>query len=63
MTNPEIVSLLRDLAQEIEAGGRVEATTSAWSVGVNPNQPIKLEVQYNAVKGELEIQIKLKGTP
>ncbi len=63
MTNPEIVSLLRDLAQEIEAGGRVEATTSAQSFGVNPVQPIKLEVQYNSLKGELEIQVKLKGTP
>ncbi len=63
MTNSEVVSLLKDLTQEIEAGGRVEATTATWSFGVNPVQPIKLEVQYNAVKGELEIQVKLKGTP
>jgi amphi-Trp domain-containing protein len=46
LTNKEAAALLRDLAQEIEAGGKVEAITSYWSVGVNPMQPIKLEVQY-----------------
>jgi amphi-Trp domain-containing protein len=63
MTNSEAANLLRNLAQEMEAGGRVEAITSSWSVGVNPMQPIKLEVQYKPSKREMEVQVKLKETP
>lgn len=63
MTNSEVAVLLRELAQEIEAGGRVEASSNAWSLGVNPMQPIKLEVQYKPGKREMEIQVKLKEMP
>ena len=63
LTNSEAATLLRELAQEIEAGGRVEASASSWSLGVNPMQPIKMELQYKFRKKELEIQLKLKGTP
>jgi amphi-Trp domain-containing protein len=63
LTNSEASTLLRELAQEIEAGGRVEASASTWSLGVNPMQPIKVELQYKFRKKELEIQIKLKETP
>jgi amphi-Trp domain-containing protein len=61
LTNSEAATLLRELAQEIEAGGRASAST--WSLGVNPMQPIKVELQYKFRKKELEIQIKLKETP
>ncbi len=47
LTKKEAAALLRDLAQEIEGGGRVEAASGSWSIGVNPLSPIKLEVQYN----------------
>lgn len=63
MTNSEVAALFRELALEIEAGGRVEASTNAWSLGVTPMQPIKLEVEYKPGKRELEIQVKLKETP
>ncbi|HUS75615.1 MAG TPA: amphi-Trp domain-containing protein [Methanothrix sp.] len=63
LTNSEAATLLRELAQEIEAGGRVEASASTWSLGVDPMQPIKIEVQYKFIKKELEIQVKLKETP
>jgi amphi-Trp domain-containing protein len=63
LTNSEAAVLLRELAQEIEAGGRVEASASTWSLGVDPMQPIKVELQYKFRKRELEIQIKLKETP
>lgn len=63
MTNSEVAALFRELAQEIEAGGRVEATTSGWSLGVNPIPPIKLEIEYDPRKRKLEIQIKLKEIP
>ena len=63
LTSSEAATLLRELAQEIENGGRVEAVTSGWSLGVNSMQPIKLEVQYKPGKKELEIQVKLKETP
>jgi amphi-Trp domain-containing protein len=63
MTNSEVSALFRELAQEIEAGGLVEASTNAWSLGVNPIPPIKLEIEYNPRKRELEIQVKLKGLP
>jgi amphi-Trp domain-containing protein len=63
LTNSEAADLLRELAKEIEAGGRVEASASTWSLGVNPMPPIKVELQYKFRKRELEIQIKLKETP
>jgi amphi-Trp domain-containing protein len=63
MTNSEAANLLKELAKEIEAGGRIEMVTDSWSIGVNPMQPIKLEVQYKPEKMELEIQIKLKEMP
>ena len=63
LTNSEASTLLRELAQEIEAGGRVEASASTWSLGVNPMPPIKIEVQYKFDKKELEIQVKLKENP
>ncbi len=63
LTSSEAATLLRELALEIESGGRVEAVTSGWALGVNPMQPIKLEVQYKPGKRELEIQVKLKETP
>ena len=62
MTRSEVAALFREVAQEIEAGGRIEASTNAWSIGINPMQPINLEVQYNPTKKELEIQVKLKET-
>jgi len=63
LTNSEAATLLRELAKEIEAGGRVEASASTWSLGVNPIPPIKVEVQYKFGKKELEIQVKLKENP
>lgn len=63
LTNNEAAAFLRDLAQEIETGGKVEAICDIWSIAVNPMQPIKLEVQYKKVKKELEIQVKLKEKP
>ena len=63
LTNSEAATLLRDFAQEIEAGGRIEASADVWSLGVNLMPPIKLEVQYKPGKRELEIQIKLRETP
>jgi amphi-Trp domain-containing protein len=63
LTNNEAAAFLRDLAKEIELGGKVEATCDSWSLAVNPMQPIKLEVQYKKIKKELEIQVKLKENP
>ncbi len=60
LTSTETAALLRALAQEIEAGGKIEANGDAWSISVNPIHPIKLEVQYKHMKKELEIQVKLK---
>jgi amphi-Trp domain-containing protein len=63
LNNNEVAAFLRELAQEIETGGKVEATYGNWSLAVNPTPPIKLEVQYKKVKKELEIQVKLKEMP
>lgn len=60
LTTDDAASLLRDLAQEIEAKGKVEAAFGTWAIAVNPMPLIKLEVQYKKAKKELEIQIKLK---
>lgn len=63
MKGSEVSALLKELANEIEAGGIVEASTGGWSIRVNPMQPIKLEIQYKPAKKELEIQVKLKEMP
>jgi amphi-Trp domain-containing protein len=61
LTNPEAAAFLRDLAQEIEAGGEVEIAHDDVSISVDPESPIKLEVELEG--DELEIEIKLKAKP
>jgi amphi-Trp domain-containing protein len=65
MTAGEVASTLRSLANEIEGGGRVEASSEGWILGVSPAEPIKLEVQYkhDPARRELEFQLKLKENP
>ena len=58
LTNSEAADFLRDLAQQIETGGKVEVAYGSLSLSVNPAPPIKLEVEYE--KNELEIEIKIK---
>jgi amphi-Trp domain-containing protein len=60
-TNSEAATFLRDLAQEIESGGKVEASYGSWSISVDPSSSVKIEVEYE--EDELEIEIKLKRTP
>lgn len=62
-TSAETADFLRKLADEIEAKGWVEASTDEWNLGVDPMEPLKLEVQYKFRKKELEIQVKLKEFP
>jgi amphi-Trp domain-containing protein len=59
MTNSEASAFLRDLAQEIEAGGAVEVAYGDVSISVDSKPPIELEVELE--NGELEIEIKLKS--
>ncbi len=59
LTNPDAAAFLRELAQEIEAGGEIEIDHDDVSVSVNPESPIKLEVELEG--DELEIEIKLKA--
>jgi len=59
--NSEAAAFLRDLAQQIEAGGKIEVAYGSLSLSINPTYPIKLEVEYE--KNELEIEIKLKEMP
>jgi amphi-Trp domain-containing protein len=58
LTNSEAAAFLRDLAQEIEAAGKIELNYGSMSFSVNPSFPIKLEVEYE--KDELEIEVKIK---
>jgi amphi-Trp domain-containing protein len=59
LTTSEAAAFLRDLAQEIEAGGGVEVAYDDVSISVNPESPIKLEVELE--DDEIEIEIKLKA--
>ncbi|HPJ30776.1 MAG TPA: amphi-Trp domain-containing protein [Methanothrix sp.] len=59
LTNSEAAAFLKDLAQEMEAGGAVEISHHGASVSVDPESPIKLEVELE--DDEIEIEIKLKA--
>lgn len=63
VTRSEMAGFIRELASAIEAGGRVEVTRDDWTLGVNPMEPLKIEIQYKGNKRELEIQLKLKESP
>ena len=65
MTPAEMAGMLRGLADEVEARGQVEASFGDWTLGVNPAEPLKAEIQYKhdpAIR-ELEVQLKLKENP
>jgi amphi-Trp domain-containing protein len=61
LANSEAAAFLRDLAQQIETGGKVEIAYGSLSFSINPTYPIELEVEYE--KNELEIEIKIKEMP
>jgi len=61
LTRSEAAAFLRELAEEIEAGGNVGAEYGSWSISMQPAEPICLEVEYE--EDELEIEIKFKETP
>lgn len=45
-TKAEMAGMLRCLADEIEAGGRVEASTADWTLAASSREPLKIGVQY-----------------
>jgi amphi-Trp domain-containing protein len=59
LTNSEAAAFLRDLANEIETGDKVEVAYGSVSLSINPMPPITIEVEYE--EDELEIEIKLKA--
>ena len=65
MTATEMAGMLRGLADEVEARGRVEASFGDWTLGVNPAEPLKAEIQYkhDPERRELEVQLKLREFP
>ncbi|HQI54479.1 MAG TPA: amphi-Trp domain-containing protein [Methanothrix soehngenii] len=65
MTAAEMADMLRGLADEVEARGRVEASFGDWTIGVNASEPLKAEIQYkhDPSRRELEVQLKLKENP
>ncbi len=64
MTAAEMADMLRGLADEVEAeaGGSLFCD---WTIGVNPAEPLKAEIQYkhDPANRELEVQLKLKENP
>ena len=65
MTAAEMAGMLRGLADEVEARGQVEASFGDWTLGVNPAEPLKVEIQYkhDPARRELEVQLKLREFP
>jgi amphi-Trp domain-containing protein len=65
LTAEEAAIILRNLADEVAAKGKVEASAGDWNLAVNPREPLKMEVQYkhNPMRRELEFQLKLKENP
>ena len=63
LTGSEAAAFLRELAQEMEAGGKVDAKYGSWAISIDPEQPIKLEVEYEEDELEIEIKFKEKSGP
>ena len=65
MTAGEMADMMRGLASEIENRGRVEVSYADWTLGVNPSEPLKAEIQFkhDPSRRELEVQLKLKEFP
>jgi amphi-Trp domain-containing protein len=65
MTAAEMADMLRGLADEVEARGRIEVSFEEWALGVNASEPLKAEIQYkhDPSRRELEVQLKLKENP
>jgi amphi-Trp domain-containing protein len=65
MTAAEMADMLRGLADEVEARGRIEVSFEEWALGVNPAEPLKAEIQYkhDPSRRELEVQLKLREFP
>jgi len=58
LTNTSAAAFLREIAQEIEAGGDVKVVYGDMTFSINHVPPIKIEVELD--EDELEIEIKLK---
>ena len=65
MTAGEMADMMRGLASEIENRERDEASYADWTLGVNPSEPLKAEIQFkhDPSRRELEVQLKLKEFP
>lgn len=59
LTNTEAATFLKELAEEIEAGGEVSVRYGSIDISINPEPPIDVEVECE--KDGLEIEIKLKA--
>jgi amphi-Trp domain-containing protein len=65
LSRSEIATFLRELANLLESGGLVEMNSSNWRIGITPNEPIMLDIDYDGDPKEkkLKIQLKLREIP
>jgi amphi-Trp domain-containing protein len=63
LSRSDAAKFLAELSGRIDAGGSVEVSRGSWTLACDPVEPFKLEVQYEAAKRELEVQLKLKEFP
>ena len=60
LSRSETASLLRDLADQIEAGGDLTVGHGDWEVPFSFREPIELEVELEEEDDERELEIELE---
>jgi amphi-Trp domain-containing protein len=58
----EAAAFLRELADTLEKGGKVEIDLAQRQIQLNPDEPVTLEITYkeDAKKKKLEVELEIK---
>jgi amphi-Trp domain-containing protein len=58
----EAAAFLRELADTLEKGGKVEIDLAQRQIQIDPDEPVTLEISYkeDAKKKKLEVELEIK---
>jgi len=62
MPKAELARFLRGLAEQIEKGDELSLSSDDWKMNFKFNEPVELEVEFDAQDKKLEIEIEFRQT-